>query len=145
VLHCSTQLGEGELLVAERKRVAMSAKILIVEDESIVALHLSNQMRQCGYSVVATVTSGEAALSQCMLIRPDLVLMDIRLQGEMNGLQAGLEIQKRYAIPVLYLTAYAEQLTMVQSHSHAEIAYLAKPFKESDLYEIVTSLLGDQG
>lgn len=128
-------------MVAEQRKAAMNAKILIVEDESIVALHISNQMRQQGYDVIGTVTSGEAALRQCAFIRPDLVLMDIRLQGEMNGLQAGQEIQKQFAIPVLYLTAYAEQLTMVQAHEHVESAYLAKPFKESDLYEIVESLL----
>ncbi|MBK8023302.1 MAG: response regulator [Chloroflexi bacterium] len=119
----------------------MSAKILIVEDESIVALHIATQMRQQGYTVLATVTSGEAALHQCERLRPDLVLMDIRLQGEMTGIQAGLEIQERFAIPVLYLTAYTEQAAKLQPSGRVESGYLAKPFKESDLYEIVETLL----
>ncbi|MBL8131284.1 MAG: response regulator [Anaerolineae bacterium] len=128
-------------MTATRGRSTRAAKILIVEDESIVALHIAAEMRQHGYTVLATVATGEAALEKCDVLHPDLVLMDIRLQGEMNGIQAGRAIQDRFAIPVLYLTAYADQVESLLPHGRVKSRYLAKPFKESDLYEIVETLL----
>jgi len=84
------------------------AKILIVEDEFIIAKALSKEIEAYGYDVCALLFSGEDALEIAEKAKPDLVIMDIRLQGEMNGVEAARQIRNRFAIPVIYITGYSE-------------------------------------
>jgi CheY-like chemotaxis protein len=84
-----------------------NAKILVVEDEAIVAKDLQYRLTKFGYTVPAIASSGEEAINKAVEISPDLVLMDIRLKGSMDGIEAAQEIYKRLDIPVIYLTAYA--------------------------------------
>ena len=86
-------------------------KILIVEDEGIVALDLRTQLRDLGYQIVATVKSGQAAVQQAEQTRPDLVMMDIRLKGEMDGITAVEQIRAQFDVPVVYLTAQWDKPT----------------------------------
>lgn len=81
------------------------AHILIIEDEGIVARDLACQLQHLGHSVVATVRSGKEAVAKAGELSPDLVLMDIHLQGDMDGIDTASEIRVRYAVPVVYLTA----------------------------------------
>jgi CheY-like chemotaxis protein len=87
-------------------------KILIVEDEQLVADDLRETLEHLGYNVPALVASGEEAISIAETLQPDLVLMDIRLEGEMDGIEASLEIQSRFNLPVVYLTANADRATL---------------------------------
>jgi CheY-like chemotaxis protein len=87
-------------------------RILIVEDEGVVAKDIKSSLRRLGYIVPAMVLSGEQAIKEVEKIRPDLVLMDIRLDGGMDGIQTAEVIRDRFHIPVVYLTAYTDKATL---------------------------------
>ncbi|BBD64452.1 PAS/PAC sensor hybrid histidine kinase [Nostoc commune NIES-4072] len=109
------------------------AKILVVEDEAIVAKDLQLRLIKFGYTVPAIASSGEEAINKAVEISPDLVLMDIKLKGTMDGIEAAEEIYKRLDIPVIYLTAYADENTLTRAKITEPFAYLIKPFKEREL------------
>lgn len=110
-----------------------SAKILIVDDEVVVAEAIRRQLRSLGYLVVGVVASGPEAVQLAGEHRPDLILMDIKLQGPMDGIEAARTIQGRYAIPVIYLTAFSDEETLERARPTLPLAYLIKPFVSSDL------------
>ena len=107
--------------------------ILIVEDENIVARSIQNQLERLGYATPVMVSSGEESIVKAQEIRPDLVLMDINLAGEMNGIQAAKEIHVRFDIPIVYLTAYADEETIQHAKPTAASGYLIKPFSVREL------------
>ena len=107
-------------------------QILIVEDELIVADDIKRTMERLGYSVAAIVRSGEEAIHKADELQPDLVLMDIVLKGEMNGIEAAAKIGK-LNIPVIYLTAYTDPETLELAKVTEPYGYLVKPFKEREL------------
>ncbi len=112
-------------------------KILIVEDESIIAEDISDSLTALGYQVTAIVYSGEEAIQSASEIRPDLVLMDINLQGQIDGIAAAKEIRSRFKIPVIYLTAYADENTLLQVNSTKPFGYIVKPFEEKNLHTTI--------
>lgn len=87
-------------------------QILIVEDEQLVADDLRETLEYLGYGVPALVASGEEAILMAGILRPDLVLMDIRLEGKIDGIEASFAIQSRFGLPVVYLTANADRATL---------------------------------
>ncbi|MCE9600325.1 MAG: response regulator [Spirochaetia bacterium] len=109
------------------------AKILIVEDESIVALNLQNRLKSLGYGVAGVAASGEDAVKRCGEVQPDLVLMDIMLQGEMDGIGAAERIRKNYDVPVVYLTAYADDVTLDRAKMTEPFGYILKPFEVKEI------------
>ena len=109
------------------------ANILVVEDEEIVAASIKKTLTMLGYSVVATVSTGEEALSSIAASRPDLVLMDIILKGKMDGIEAAAQIHALYDIPIIYLTAYSDNATLERAKPTVPYAYLLKPFDEREL------------
>ena len=82
-------------------------RILVAEDQRLIAADIENTLRKLGYVVVGNVASGEDAISKADEVRPELVLMDVRLRGEMDGIQAAEIIRDQFNVPVVYLTAYA--------------------------------------
>ena len=86
---------------------AKGKRILIVEDEAIVSMDLRYKLESLGYSVPAEISSGEEAVDAASRLRPDVVLMDIRLSGDMDGIDAAARIRDQFGVPVVYLTAYA--------------------------------------
>lgn len=111
-----------------------SAKILVVEDECIVAKDLQNRLNKFGYVVLTIASSGEEAINKAAETCPDLVLMDINLKGDMDGVEAAKQIHTRFNIPVIYLTAYADDNTLERAKVTEASGYLLKPFKERELY-----------
>ncbi|WHZ22808.1 MAG: sensory transduction regulatory protein [Nitrospira sp.] len=109
------------------------AKVLIVDDESVVAEDIRRQLRSLGYVVVGVVSSGSEAVRLAEEHLPDLILMDIKLKGAMDGIEAARTIQSQYAIPVIYLTAFADEETLERARPTLPLAYLIKPFVSSDL------------
>lgn len=107
----------------------MTASIVIVEDEGVVALDLSSSLRHLGYRVKGMAARAEEALAMVDAHRPDLVLMDIHLEGEVDGIEAAREIQSRFRTPVVYLTAYAEAGTLARAETTRPYGYLLKPFE----------------
>jgi len=110
-----------------------SPKILVVEDEVIVARTIASQLRQLGYTVTDTASSGQAAIAKAQEAQPDLILMDIVLKGEMDGVAAASHIQQHIGIPVIYLTAYADEQTLQRAKLTQPFGYIVKPFTANDL------------
>ncbi len=109
------------------------AKLLIVEDEGIVAFNIQRRLEGLGYSVVANVSSGEEAIQAAGEICPDLVLMDIKLEGNVDGIEAAAQIRRRFQIPVVYLTAYTNEETLNRAKLTEPYGYILKPFEARDL------------
>jgi signal transduction histidine kinase len=110
------------------------AKILIVEDEGILAKGLENKLITFGYAVTGIAATGEDALRRADENTPDLVLMDIKLKGEMDGIQAAHEIKDRFDIPVVYLTAFGDIDTLKRARATIPYAYIIKPVSERELH-----------
>jgi two-component system sensor histidine kinase/response regulator len=126
----------------EEKSLAMSgAKILIVEDESIVVMELRERLKRLGYEVMGVASSGEEAILKAEELHPDMVLMDIRLQGQMNGIQAAEAVRSRFDIPVVYLTAFADDDTLQKARMTEPFGYLIKPFEERQLHSTLEMAL----
>ncbi len=111
--------------------------ILIVEDENIVAKDIQNSLKKMGYSVTGMTNSGEQALQLIAESQPDLVLMDIMLKGAMSGVEAAAEIKNIFDIPVIYLTAYADEQTVNKAKETQPHGYIIKPFKEVDIHTAI--------
>jgi signal transduction histidine kinase len=116
-------------------------KILIVEDELLIAKGLSRKLKKLGYAVVDIVSSGEAALEKVAEIQPDLVLMDIVIKGNMDGIEAAVKIHDFYNIPVIYLTAYADDRTLERARTSGSYGYILKPYKERELHATIKMAL----
>lgn len=110
-----------------------SSKILIVEDEAIVAVDLKERLAALGYSVVATVSNGQSALQAAACHSPDLVLLDIVLKGDVDGIETAQALRDSHGIPVIYLTAYADNKTLERAKVTEPYAYLIKPIEEREL------------
>jgi DNA-binding LytR/AlgR family response regulator len=108
--------------------------ILIVEDESIVAKDIQHSLKKLGYNVVDVVSTGENAITAASEKKPDLVLMDIMLKGAMSGIDAAHAIKEKLNIPVIFLTAYADESTFNKAKITEPYGYIIKPFKEVDLH-----------
>jgi PAS domain S-box-containing protein len=108
-------------------------KIVICEDEHIVALDIKRHLTRFGYEVVGCFATGEDAIAACASSKPDLVLMDIHLQGEMDGIGAARRIFDELSIPVVLLTAYADEDTVARAKESRPFGYIIKPFEEREL------------
>jgi diguanylate cyclase (GGDEF)-like protein/PAS domain S-box-containing protein len=114
-------------------RQTTGAVLLLVEDESIVAMDIKHHVESFGCTVAAWVTTGEEAIDRAGEIRPDLVLMDIALAGPMSGIEAAAVIKERYALPTLYLTANSDRATVENALVTGPIGYILKPFEKREL------------
>ena len=117
------------------------AKVLIVEDERVVALHLKHQLLRLGYQVPAIATSGDQALKQIGDHQPDAILMDIHLEGDVDGIETSARIPVELQIPVIYLTAYSEEPTLERARLTKPYGYLVKPFSEQELHATIQMAL----
>jgi len=109
------------------------ATILVVEDEAIVAQEIKSRLEKAGYSVCGVAHEGERAVAEAEHLNPDLVLMDIRLKGEMDGIEAAGLIRERCNIPVIYLTAYSDAATLERAKVQDPFGYVVKPFDTRSL------------
>lgn len=118
------------------------ATVMIVEDEAIVALSLERAVRKMGYSVSCVVDKGEEAVRRFEHQPADIVLMDVRLKGEMDGIEAARRIVGRRRIPVIFLTAYNDPATMSRAQDIPPAAFLAKPVDEWTLARAISLATG---
>jgi PAS domain S-box-containing protein len=112
----------------------MSARILIVEDERITAEDLRETLTDLGYTVTASVSNGADAIAQAHEDAPDLALMDVRIQGSMDGTETARVLRERFNIPVIYLTAHADSSTVARAKDAEPLGYITKPFQEAALH-----------
>jgi PAS domain S-box-containing protein len=108
-------------------------KILVVEDEAITGMDIRRSLTEMGYSVVAIATTGELAVRKAGELHPDLILMDIMLAGQMNGIEAADQIKKKLRIPVIYLSAYSDDSYLAKAKLTEPFGYILKPFRELEL------------
>ncbi|MFT6735497.1 MAG: two-component system response regulator LytT [Flavobacteriales bacterium] len=111
-----------------------NASVLVVEDESIVAKDIKTNLEKLGYKVVGTVATGEKAIEQSIELKPDIILMDIMLKGKMTGIEATAFIKENLNIPVVYLTANADDSTVDKAKFTEPHGYVIKPFTNTDLH-----------
>lgn len=109
-------------------------KILVVEDERIVAKDIQNTLRNLGYEVPAIASTGEEAIKKSGEIKPDIVIMDIVLKGKVDGIEAASAIRSHYKIPIIYLTAYEDEETLDRAKITEPLGYILKPYEERDLH-----------
>jgi DNA-binding LytR/AlgR family response regulator len=112
----------------------MSVNILVTEDESIVRKDIERSLKKLGYNVVGSADTGERAVELAIELRPDLALMDIMLKGKMTGIEAAEQIKKNIDIPIIFLTAYADESTLAKAKVTEPHGYILKPFKEIDIH-----------
>jgi two-component system, cell cycle sensor histidine kinase and response regulator CckA len=110
-----------------------NGSILVVEDESIIALDLRYTLTNMGYQVVGVVAGGRDAIDKAGTLRPDLVLMDIHLEDDIDGIEAAEDIRDRFGIPIVYLTAYADPATLKRARVTDPFGYLLKPYRKREL------------
>ncbi|WP_424352591.1 LytR/AlgR family response regulator transcription factor [Lutimonas sp.] len=118
------------------------AKILIVEDEMIIGANISLQLSKLGYEVTGIVSRGEEAIAHVKQNRPDIVLMDIQLKGTLDGIDTVIRMQQQMEIPVIYLTANADENNFDRAKSTNPYAFISKPFKKLDLQHAIELTMG---
>lgn len=118
-----------------------SVRILLVEDESIVAMDMERRLNALGYSVIEHVLSGEDAVAKAEQEKPDLILMDIHLKGKMDGIQATERIKRTLGTPVIYITAYSDETTLARAKLTEPFGYILKPFQEREIYSTIEMAL----
>ncbi len=113
--------------------MAKKIGILVVEDESIVAKDIQQSLKKLGYEVLGVCATGDDAMEKAEKTKPDLVLMDIMLKGDVTGIDAADFVRQKLNIPVIFLTAYADSSTLSKAKVTEPYGYIIKPFKEIDL------------
>ncbi len=116
-------------------------KILIVEDENIVANDIQSSLKNLGYIIPGIASSGAKAIEMAANYQPDLVLMDIMLKGDMTGIEAAEIIRNNHDIPIIFLTAYADYVTLNSAKITEPYGYIIKPFKEKDVQTTIEMAL----
>lgn len=117
--------------------ISPGPRALIVEDEVLIAEELRERLSRLGFSVIAAVDSAEEGIAIATRESPDLVLMDIRLRGEKDGVQAAQEIRQQVDVPIVYLTAYSDQLTVDRAKATEHDAFILKPFHRRELQSTI--------
>ncbi len=117
-------------------------KIFIVEDEMIIGANISLQLSNLGYEVTGIVPRGEEALIHIQQNIPDIVILDIQLKGKLDGVETAKIIQKKYGVPVIYLTANVDQTNFDRAKETNPYAFISKPFKKLDLQRAVALAVG---
>jgi len=114
-----------------------SAKVLIVEDEGLIAMDLRQRLNALGYTVADVVSTGLGAVESAAQHLPDIILMDIRLKGEMDGIEAARRIRAAADLPVVFVTSYADDATVKRALGSEPVAYLVKPFSDQELHTTI--------
>ena len=133
------------LKMEERYGAMAEIQIMIVEDEKIVSKDIQGMLERIGYTVPAVVSSGEEAVQKAAEMKPNLVLMDIMLKGRMDGVEAAEQIRAQFQIPVIYLTAYADERTLHRAKITEPYGYILKPFQEKELHTTIEIALYKHG
>jgi len=108
-------------------------KVLIVEDDLIIAMVIENMVKDLGHEVIGKTNTGEEAVDMALDLKPDIILMDIRLKGEMDGIEAVSKIREKMTVPVIYITGNSDQLNKERAEETGFISLITKPFTKIDL------------
>ena len=119
--------------------------VLVVEDEAIVSKDIQQSLKKLGYNIAGASSTGEKAILLAESEKPDIILMDIMLKGEMNGTEAAEKIRAAFSIPIIFLTAYADEATLARAKITEPHGYILKPFKEIDLHTTIEMAIYKHG
>jgi CheY-like chemotaxis protein len=122
-------------------RARSTVRILVVEDEAIIARDIQNILSRFGYQVSGMASSGEESIRKARDLNPDLVLMDVRLKGPMDGIEAAHRIYDGLHIPVVYLTAFGEEKILEDAQPINGFMRIVKPFEENDIQCVIQKIL----
>lgn len=114
--------------------------IAVVEDEGIVAMDIKKSLAFLGYGIAFIADSGEAALEKLKTLRPDIILMDIVLKGELDGIETAIIICELYSIPVIFLTAFEDETSLKHAMQNNYYGFITKPFDDEKLREVIENL-----
>ncbi|RPI19008.1 MAG: response regulator [Ignavibacteriae bacterium] len=115
--------------------------VAVVEDEGIVAMDIKKSLIALGYKVPFVADSGELVLENLKSVKPDLILMDVVLKGELDGIETAKTVYELYNIPVIFLTAFEDENTLKRAMQLNNYGFLTKPFEDSMLKDVIQSLL----
>ncbi len=124
-----------------KPRSARSAKILVVEDEQVVAMDMEMQLTGFGYDVTGIAASGKEALFLTEKTEPDLILMDIRLRGPLDGFAIAAEVQRLWHLPVVFISAFGNGEAQRRAKTISPYGFLTKPYRPEDLRDVVSAAL----
>lgn len=119
----------------------VKGSIMVVEDEGVVSIDIRNMLQKAGYSIAAVAFKGEEAILKAEQSAPDLILMDIGLKGELDGIETAKKIRDRLPIPVVFLTGFADDVTMAKAQEVNPSGFILKPINEAELNDIVDAIL----
>lgn len=119
----------------------MKNKVLIVEDEVIIALYIKKQLESLGYTITDLVSSSEEALSSFIQNTPDIIIMDVKIEGDLNGIEVVLEIRKTSKIPVIFLTGNSDNKTIKMIERLENYFLLVKPVTKEELSLALNSII----
>jgi CheY-like chemotaxis protein len=117
--------------------ISSGPRALIVEDETLIAEELKERLSRLGFSVIAAVDTADEGIAIATSQHPDLVLMDIRLKGDKDGIQAATEIRRQIDVPIIYLTAYSDRHTVERAKASEHDAFILKPFQKRELQSTI--------
>lgn len=123
----------------------LTRKVVIVEDESIVAMDLKQLLIKFGYNVAAIFSSGEQAIAGMKQLQPDIILMDIHIKGALDGIETAAHLSREMRTPIIYLTAHAEEATLDRARATKPYGYLLKPFSDRELHATLQMALERRG
>ena len=118
-----------------------SPRILIVEDEAVVSMHIASQAKAMGYQVTGRAMTAQKALHLAQENRPDLVLMDVHIKGATDGIETARQMRERFRVPVVFLTAFAEDATLERAKLVQPLGYILKPFEDRELKTMIEMAL----
>jgi YesN/AraC family two-component response regulator len=119
----------------------MSIEVLIVEDERLVAQHISCLLQDEGFTICAIASDGKTAIKKIVEFHPDLILLDIQIKGEIDGIEVAEQVQSLYDIPILYLTAFSDGETLARAQATNPMGYVLKPFRREQLLSSIAVAL----
>ncbi len=114
---------------------------MVVEDEGVVSIDIRNMLKKAGYGIAAVAFQGEEAVHKAEITKPDLVLMDIGLKGEIDGIEAAKKIRELFHIPVVFLTGFADESTIAKAKEVDPSGFIIKPINEEELRRILEQTL----
>jgi DNA-binding NarL/FixJ family response regulator len=117
------------------------ANIMVVEDEGVVSIDIRNMLKNAGYGIAAVAFQGDEAIKKAEQSSPDLVLMDIGLKGDIDGIEAAKKIRDRFRIPVVFLTGFADEVTMSKAKEADPSGFIIKPINEEELKKTLDDIL----
>ncbi|MEY4330631.1 MAG: hypothetical protein RL609_1379 [Bacteroidota bacterium] len=118
----------------------MSKKILLVEDDEIIAFLHRHFAEKCGFEVIDTVDNGRSAIQETKDLNPDAVLMDIRINGEMDGIEAAMKIREFSNTPIIFLTGNSDENTLNRAKEAGSVGYLVKPVRHEELCALLAQI-----